>query len=254
MTMKALVVEDEKPAARHLISILNGIGGIEVAAVTDSIKSTVQWLKQNRLPDLVFMDIHIADGSAFMIFEQVNILCPVIFTTAYDEYAIKAFKVNSIDYLLKPITREAVEKSLEKMEVLSAKTVIQPDIRQLIDALKPEKNYKTHFLVEIKGNKMIPLLAADIAFFYTESGKVIAKTHDQAIFPVDFNLDELAAKLNPADFFRANRQFIISRKSIKDVDWWFNSRLSINLKVSIPEKILVSRTRVAEFKNWFAGE
>jgi two-component system LytT family response regulator len=214
----------------------------------------VQWLKQNPLPDLVFMDIHIADGSAFMIFDQVKILCPIVFTTAYDEYAIKAFKVNSIDYLLKPITREAVEKSLEKLQVLSAKTVVQPDIQQLIQALKPEKSYKTHFLVEIKGNKMIPLLAADIAFFYTESGKVIAKTHEQAIFPVDFNLDELAAKLNPADFFRANRQFIISRKSIKDVDWWFNSRLSINMKVSIPEKIVVSRTRVAEFKNWFAGE
>lgn len=252
--MKALVVEDEKPAARHLINILNEIGGIEVAAVTDSIKSTVQWLKQNTLPGLVFMDIHIADGSAFMIFDQVNISCPIIFTTAYDEYAIKAFKVNSIDYLLKPITREAVEKSLEKLEVLSAKTAVQPDIQQLIQALKPEKSYKTHFLVEIKGNKMIPLLAGEIAFFYTESGKVIAKTFDQATFPVDFNLDELSAKLNPADFFRANRQFIISRKSIKDVDWWFNSRLSINLKVSIPEKILVSRTRVAEFKNWFAGE
>ena len=101
---------------------------------------------------------------------------------------------------------------------------------------------------------MVPLLAGDIAFFYTESGKVIARTFDLTTYPVDFNLDELAGKLNPADFFRANRQFIISRKSIKDVDWWFNSRLSINLKVSIPEKILVSRTRVAEFKNWFAGE
>lgn len=252
--MKALVIEDEKPAARHLISILNEIGGIEAAAVTDSIKSTVQWLKQNTLPDLVFMDIHIADGSAFMIFEQVNISCPIIFTTAYDEYAIKAFKVNSIDYLLKPITREAVEKSLEKLQTLSKKSAVQPDIQQLIQALKPGKSYKTHFLVEIKGNKMIPLLARDIAFFYIESGKVIAKTFDETTYPVDFNLDELAAKLNQADFYRANRQFIIAKIAVKDVDWWFNSRLSINLKVSIPEKILVSRTRVAEFKNWFAGE
>lgn len=252
--MKALVVEDEKPAARHLISILNEIGGIEVVAVTDSIKSTVQWLKQNALPDLVFMDIHIADGSAFMIFDQVNISCPIIFTTAYDEYAIKAFKVNSINYLLKPITREAVEKSLEKLQTLSAKTVVQPDIQQLIQALKQEKNYKTHFLVEIKGNKMIPLLAGDIAFFYIESGKVIAKTFDETTYPIDFNLDELAAKLNPGDFYRANRQFIIAKNAVKDVDWWFNSRLSINLKVSIPEKILVSRTRVSEFREWFAGE
>ncbi len=252
--MKALVVEDEKPAARHLIGILNEIGGIEVAAVTDSIKSTVQWLKQNTLPDLVFMDIHIADGSAFMIFDQIKIFCPIIFTTAYDEYAIKAFKVNSIDYLLKPITREAVEQSLEKLQTLSAKTVVQPDIQQLIDALKQEKNYKTHFLVEMKGNKMIPLLTRDIAFFYIETGKVIAKTFDEKTYPIDFNLDELAAKLNPADFYRANRQFIIAKIAVKDVDWWFNSRISINLKVSIPEKILVSRTRVTEFREWFAGE
>lgn len=251
--MKALVIEDEKPAARHLISILNEIGGIEAATVTDSIKSTVQWLKQNPLPGLVFMDIHIADGSAFMIFDQVNISCPIIFTTAFDEYAIKAFKVNSIDYLLKPITREAVEKSLEKLEVLSAKTAVQPDIQQLIQALKPEKSYKTHFLVEIKGNKMIPLLARDIAFFYIESGKVIAKTFDETTYPVDFNLDELAAKLDPMDFFRANRQFIISRKSIKDVDWWFNSRLSINLKVSIPEKILVSAPALPNLKTGLQG-
>ncbi len=169
--MKALVVEDEKPAARHLIGILNEVGGIEVAAVTDSIKSTVQWLKQNTLPDLVFMDIHIADGSAFMIFDQIKIFCPIIFTTAYDEYAIKAFKVNSIDYLLKPITREAVGQSLEKLQTLSAKTVVQPDIHQLIDALKQEKNYKTHFLVEMKGNKMIPLLTRDIAFFISKRAK-----------------------------------------------------------------------------------
>jgi len=200
------------------------------------------------------MDIHIADGSAFKIFEHVKIKCPIIFTTAYDEYAIKAFKVNSIDYLLKPITKEAVEKSLAKMKTLTSKSEAQLDIHQIINSFKQEKIYKTHFLVAVKGNKMIPLLAKEIAFFCINSGKVVAKTFEEKTYNLDFNLDELASKLNPTEFYRANRQFIISKNAVKDVDLWFNNRLSINLKVTVPEKILVSRTRVTEFREWFAGE
>ena len=252
--MKALIIEDEKPAARHLISVLKEIGNIEVIDIKDSIKTSVHWFETNEQPDLVFMDIHIADGSAFKIFEHVNISCPIIFTTAYDEYAIKAFKVNSIDYLLKPITKEAVEKSLAKMNTLISKSGAQLDIQQLINSLKQEKTYKTHFLVAVKGNKMIPLRTIEIACFYIDSGKVVAKTFNEKTFNLDFNLDELASKLNPNEFFRANRQFIISKSAVKDVDLWFNNRLSINLKVAVPEKILVSRTRITEFREWFAGE
>jgi two-component system LytT family response regulator len=234
--------------------VLKEIGNIEVVAILDSIKSSVHWFESNAQPELVFMDIHIADGTAFKIFEDVEIACPIIFTTAYDEYAIKAFKVNSIDYLLKPITKEAVEKSLAKLKTLSSKTDSQLDIKQLINSLKQEKTYKTHFLVAVKGNKMVPLLSKEIAFFCIDSGKVVAKTFEEKTFNLDFNLDELASKLNPDEFFRANRQFIISKNAVKDVDLWFNNRLSINLKVAIPEKILVSRTRVTEFREWFAGE
>jgi DNA-binding LytR/AlgR family response regulator len=252
--MKALIIEDEKPAARHLISVLKEIGNIEVVAILDSIKSSVLWFETNMQPELVFMDIHIADGTAFKIFEDIEITCPIVFTTAYDEYAIKAFKVNSIDYLLKPITKEAVEKSLSKMKTLTSKTGTQPDIQHLINLLKQEKSYKTHFLVAVKGNKMVPLLTKEIAFFCIDSGKVVAKTFDEKSFNLDFNLDELASKLNPVEFLRANRQFIISKNAVKDVDLWFNNRLSINLKVTVPEKILVSRTRVTEFREWFAGE
>jgi len=252
---KAIIIDDEKNVREALKPMLaKHCPEIELCGMATSAAEGLALLLDHKV-DFIFLDISMPGEDGFGFLSSIPSQdYGIIFTTAHQEFALTALKANAIDYLLKPFTREAVEKSLEKIEVLSAKTVIQPDIRQLIDALKPEKNYKTHFLVEIKGNKMIPLLAADIAFFYTESGKVIAKTHEQAIFPVDFNLDELAAKLNPADFFRANRQFIISRKSIKDVEWWFNSRLSINLKVSTPEKILVSRTRVAEFKNWFAGE
>ena len=252
--MKALVIEDEILAARHLISVLNEVGDIEVINILDSIKSSVSWFENNPLPDLVFMDIHIADGSAFKIFDHVNITCPIIFTTAYDEYAIKAFKVNSIDYLLKPITNEAIEKALVKLKTLSATNNIKSDIQQLIDSLKQEKTYKTHFLVSVKGDKMIPLLASDIAYIFIDLGIVIAKTFDGKSFILDFTLDELANKLNPNDFFRANRQFIIAKNSIKEVDSWFNNRLSINLNVAIPEKILISRTRVTEFREWFDGK
>lgn len=252
--MKALVIEDELLAARHLVSVLNEVGNIEVIGILDSIKSSVSWFETHPQPDLVFMDIHIADGSAFKIFDCVEITCPIIFTTAYDEYAIKAFKVNSIDYLLKPITTEAVEKAIAKLKTFSATNTIQSDIRQLIVSLKQEKSYKTHFLVSVKGGKMIPLLTSDIAYIFIDSGMVIAKTFDGKSCNLDFTLDELAAKLNPFDFFRANRQFIISKNSIKEVDFWFNNRLSINLKVAIPEKILISRTRVSEFRDWFDGK
>ncbi len=252
--MKALLIEDEILAARHLVSVLKEVGDIEVINILDSIKSSVSWLESHPLPDLIFMDIHIADGSAFKIFDHVNINCPIIFTTAYDEYAIKAFKVNSIDYLLKPITKEAVEKALAKLRTLSANDNVKSDIKQLIDSLKQEKSYKTHFLVSVKGGKMIPLLAIDIAYIYIDLGIVIAKTFDGKSFNLDFTLDELSDKLNPNDFFRANRQFIIAKNSIKEVDSWFNNRLSINLKVAIPEKILISRTRVTEFREWFDGK
>jgi len=251
--MKALIIEDESLASRHLMSVLKEISNIDVTDVLDSIKSSIAWFETNPHPDIVFMDIHIADGSAFKIFDHVNISCPIIFTTAYDEYAIKAFKVNSIDYLLKPITKEAVEKALTKLKNLSGPTSVQTDIQQLITSLNLGKSYKTHFLVSIKGNKMIPLLAADIAYIYIDSGIVTAKTLDGKSFTLDFTLDELAAKLNPAEFFRANRQFIISKNSVREIDLWFNSRLSVNLNVSVPEKILISRTRVAEFKEWFDG-
>jgi DNA-binding LytR/AlgR family response regulator len=252
--MKALIIEDEKPAARHLISVLKEIGHFDIIDILDSIKSSVHWLETNAQPELIFMDIHIADGSAFKIFEHVEITCPIVFTTAYDEYAMKAFKVNSIDYLLKPITREAVEKSIAKLKTLTSKTGTQSDIQQLIISLKQEKSFKTHFLVAVKGNKMIPLLTKEVAFFFIDSGKVVAKTFDDKTFSLDFNLDELASKLNFNEFFRANRQFIISKSAIKDVDLWFNNRLAINLKVTAPEKILISRTRVTEFREWFAGE
>ncbi len=251
--MKALIIEDETPAAKQLVSILKKLDNIKVVDILDSIKSTVRWFENNPLPDVVFMDIHIADGSAFKIFDFIEINCPIIFTTAYDEYAINAFKVNSVDYLLKPITQEAVEKAFEKLNRLAGSNPVQNEISRIIKDLNLVKNYKTHFLVSVKGSKMVPLLASDIAFFYISEGKVNATSFSKSEFLLDFTLDELSTKLNPDDFFRANRQFIISKNAVKEVDSWFNGRLSVVLNVPVPEKILISRTRVGEFKDWFTG-
>ena len=251
--MKALIIEDEVLAAKHLQYVLDEVGGFTVIGILESISETVEWFKANQPPEILFLDIHLADGSAFEIFNHVNIDCPIIFTTAYDEYALKAFKVNSVDYLLKPIDADAVKNALKKLNGLSASNNIRSDVQNLIDSFRKTSSYKTHFLIPLKGDKLFPVQTSQIACFYIDASLVKVRTFDEKTFTFEYTLDELAIMLNPTDFFRANRQFIINRSSIKDIDFWFNSRLSVNLKVSVPEKILISKARVPEFKNWFGG-
>ena len=255
--MKALLIEDEKAAVRNLQALLLEVApDVEILAVLDSIIETIDWFGTHAMPDLVFLDIHLADGSAFEIFSHVEIACPIIFTTAYDEYALRAFKVNSIDYLLKPIDGHDIRKALDKMDCLhgeSSSPGNEPDYSSLIRALKKEESYKTHFLVPAKGDKLIPVSADLILFFHIDDGVVKAVLADgkECLFPQ--TLDELADSLNPALFFRVNRQYLISRKAVLDIDLWFNGRLSVNLKVPVTEKILVSKAKVGEFKEWFTG-
>lgn len=253
--MKALIVEDEKAAVRNLMAILERVDpDIEVIAVLDSVEDTIDWFKKYPIPEVVFMDIHLADGSAFEIFEHVDISCPVIFTTAYDEYALRAFKVNSIDYLLKPIGEEDVRTALAKLEHLHGCRSEEPDFLKLIWSLKRKETYKTHFLVPAKGDKLLPLSVDEISFFYIADGIVKAVTGARKEFVLTQTLDELTDCLNPSLFFRVNRQYLISKGAVKDIDLWFNSRLAINLHVPTVEKVLVSKARVGEFKEWFAGE
>jgi DNA-binding LytR/AlgR family response regulator len=252
--MKSLIIEDEDLAAKHLKHVLDDIGNITVIAVLESISESIEWFNTNPMPELIFMDIHLADGSAFEIFKHVDIFCPVIFTTAYDEYALKAFKVNSIDYLLKPIDKEAVQGALKKLEMLSSSTSSHDAFKTFINTFAKGLSYKKHFLIPAKGDKLIPVQATEIAYIYIDTSIVKALTFDEKTFRFEYTLDELADMLDPHDFFRANRQFIISRKAIKDIDIWFNSRLSVNLKVAVPEKILISKARISEFKNWFGGQ
>lgn len=251
--MTALIVEDEALAARNLQRVLEEIGTVNVLDTLDSIAETLDWFAVHAKPDILFLDIHLADGSAFEIFDRVSITCPVIFTTAYDEYALKAFRVNSIDYLLKPIDGKAVRRSLDKLASFSSHSTHQADLGKLLSFFKKTSAYRTHFLVPVRGDKLIPLQADEMACVFIDAGLVKAKTFDERTFTLEDTLDDLSGMLDPDVFFRANRQFIVARTAIKDIDFWFNSRLSLNLKVNVPEKVLISKARVPDFRKWFAG-
>lgn len=257
--MKALIIEDEKAAVRNLTRLLRDIeADVDILAVTDSITDSIEWFRMSATPDLIFMDIHLADGSAFEIFDHIQIDCPIIFITAYDEYALKAFKVNSVDYLLKPISREDLRHALNKLERLKEMNgrqiaVSQPDYGALMNLIRKQENYKTHFLIPVKGDKLIPVSVDTILFFHIDDGLVKGVLEDETSYIFTQNLDELSDCLDPASFFRVNRQYLVSRKAVRDIDLWFNGRLSVNLKIHISEKILVSKARAGEFKDWFTG-
>jgi len=261
--MKAVIVEDEIVAAQNLQRLIAQVNSdIEILAVLQSIEESVEWFSANPNPDLVFMDIHLSDGSSFSIFEKVKIQAPVIFTTAYDEYALKAFEVNSIDYLLKPINIKNLERAIEKFSRLGGTKCFdnaqQPSnedmIANMLSMFQKEKTiYKSNFLIPHK-DKFIPLSVNDIAYIFSENKIAKIVTFDNRTFYENDSLDKMQRQLDPSKFFRANRQFIISHDAVKDISVWFDSKLSVNLSVTVPEKIIISRTRVAEFKAWYSGE
>ena len=250
--MKALIIEDEVMAAKALQKLLEKVSPTaEVLTILETIEESVAWLNENPMPDLLFMDIHLADGSSFAIFDEVNITCPVVFTTAYDEYALKAFEVNSIDYLLKPISKDGLERAMHKFENLSSRTTSNADFHALLDqieAMRPK--YKSYFLLPER-DKLIPLQVSDIAFICIDDKMVKIVSVDKKTFYSNQTLDDLLVQLDPQQFFRANRQYIISRKAVKDVSIWFGNKLALNLIVETPEKVVISKARVSEFKAWF---
>ena len=251
--MKALIIEDEILAAQSLQKLVKEVSpDTEIIGILQSIEESVAWFDENPMPDLVFMDIHLADGSSFAIFDKTHITCPIIFTTAYDEYALKAFEVSSIDYLLKPINRNDLTRAMNKYNALVGE---KSDNNEAIDALLRQigmkKNYKSCFLVPER-DKLVPLPTANIAYIYIEDKWVKAVTLDEHTHYISQTLDDIMNQLNPDDFFRANRQFIVSRKAIKDLTIWFGNKLSLNLLVKIPEEIIISKAKVSEFKNWFS--
>ena len=246
--MRVIVVEDETAAAVNLMSMLHhAFPQMEVAAQLESVTETVEWLETNDAPDLMFLDIHLADGSAFTIFEKTEVTCPVIFTTAYDQYALEAFHLNSIDYLLKPIKEEELRRAVEKLEHLS-QAAQQAYVRRVGDAMQQRRGAQS-FLVHVR-DRIIPLQRDRIAYCYTANERVTACDYDGAVYPLDRTLETLQSMLPEEEFFRANRQFIVARRAVKEIVVWFGSRLSLHLTVETPERIIISKARVPEFKAW----
>lgn len=253
--MKAVIVEDELIAAQSLQRLINQTDeDIEILTVLQSVEESIEWFSENTPPDLVFMDIHLADGSSFSIFEKVHVDCPIIFTTAYDEYSLKAFEVNSIDYLLKPINQKNLSRALGKLKNLTYREDNKEQVAQLLAAMKESKQtFKSHFLIPHK-DKLLPLAVDKIAYIFSEYKMAKLVTFNNLSFVLDSSLDEIFKSLDPSLFFRANRQFIVSHRAINDMSIWFNGKLSVNLSVTTPEKIIVSRAKVSEFKEWYTWQ
>ena len=245
--MRVLIVEDETAAVDNLEYLLYKVDrAIEIAAVTESVEQTQQWLMQNHT-DLIFMDIHLSDGSAFSLFDHIEVSTPIIFTTAYDQYALDAFKVNSIDYLLKPIKQTDLERAFEKFRRLTASDLNSYISR--INQLTEKPKYQSRILVAIK-DKIIPLAVEDIACIYSTDRKTEIITTSEATYTYNKPLDTMIKNLDPTVFFRANKQFIINRNQIADITVWFDNRLRLRLTAETPEDIYIAKNRVSEFKSW----
>ena len=244
--MKVLIIEDETAAAQNLQAILKQEAPhVEVLAVLESIEESLEWFSSHAQPDLLFMDIHLADGESFRIPERVEITAPIIFTTAYDQYALEAFRVNSIDYLLKPINAADLRRALEKLQRLTGADRVAYTARQKWVKSASQDT----FLIHVR-DKIIPLHRDRIAYCYTSNERVTACDFEGVHYPLDKTLEAMQALLPEGDFFRANRQFIVARKAVEEISVWFGSRLSLNLRVEIPERIIISKARVPEFKAW----
>jgi two-component system, LytTR family, response regulator LytT len=251
--MTISIIEDEPAIARNLEFMLREADpDIHVLARLGSVTEAVEWLRAHDC-DLVFMDIRLSDGLSFDIFERLSLDVPVIFVTAYHEYALQAFKSNGIDYILKPFDQADIAQALAKFKRLR-KNALTADhfaqIRLMAETLKAESvAYKQSFLVHFR-EKMIPVAALDIAWFYTANELVHATSFDRKKYLIDFTLEQLAEQLDPRSFFRANRQFIIQRKAIREVEWYFNGRLLLKTQEEPEEKIIISKARAPEFKTW----
>jgi DNA-binding LytR/AlgR family response regulator len=257
--MKILIVEDEDLAVKKLTKTVNSVDeNAEIIGVADSIKTTVEWLDTHPTPDLILMDIELADGQSFEIFNLTQVKSPVIFTTSYDEYALQAFKVNSIDYLLKPVQKEDLEVALNKYRQL--KNLYHQDekkaddvsidklIKELQQKLQP-KEFRKRFLVK-HAQKLVSIETDEIAYFFSDGRLNFFKTYDNKKFVVDYTMDELEEMLDPDKFFRISRAFYVAINSIDQIHDYFGNRLMLHLKPAVDKEALVSREKVSDFKKW----
>ncbi len=256
ISMKILIVEDENAAARRLEKLLSEVAPEAVVLQRlDSVETSVLWLQNNPQPDLILLDIHLADGASFEIFEHVKVTCPIIFTTAYDEYALQAFKVNAVDYLLKPIKTNELAAALDKYKQIY-KSATSPDYAPLLEMLRKQEgqNYLRRMLIRFS-NSIRLVDMSDVAYFYTKDKITFLVTRSTGKrFPVDYPLDKLEGMLDPAVFFRINRQFIINVAAIKEMHPYSKSRVKVEMEHSTDMETIVSTERSAEFKKWLVGE
>ncbi|MDE0535887.1 LytR/AlgR family response regulator transcription factor [Tenacibaculum sp. L6] len=249
--MNVIIIEDEKPAARRLNRMLAELN-IEVQQMLHSVEESINWFQNNEHPDLIFLDIQLSDGLSFEIFEEVTVKSAIIFTTAYDEYALKAFKLNSIDYLLKPIDedelRVAVDKFKEYQPLQSNIHVNINDIRKLL--INPvDRKYKKRFTIKV-GQHLKIINIEDIECFYSENKATYIHTNSNRNYLIDNSLEYWQEQLDPEQFFRVNRTFVVQINAIKDIVSYTNSRLQLKLESYNNSEIIVSRERVKDFKNW----
>ncbi len=249
--MRIIIIEDEKPAARLLQRKVEKLG-LQIETLLHSVEESLQWFQNNQHPDLIFLDIQLSDGLSFEIFEKIEIKSAVIFTTAFDEYALRAFKLNSIDYLLKPIDEEELEIAITKFKNQFQKSSIaslnfEAIKRMLVNPT--EKSYKQRFTIKI-GEHLKMISIDEVECFYSENKGTYLHTLDNRDYLLDNTLEQLETELNPKDFFRVSRKFIIPLKTIKDIVVYSNSRLKVILPTYKADEVIVSRERVNDFKEW----
>ena len=253
---KALIIEDELIAAQQLQRLLaESAEDVQVVDVLQSVEEAVEFFSEKAdKADFVFMDIHLADGLAFHIFDSVKVSIPIIFTTAYDQYALDAFKVNSIDYLLKPIGKEDLGRALNKLKLfggIQGGGIDEDKIASMMEMIRAQsRKYKSYFLIPVR-ERLVPLDVNQIAFFHVVEKTTHAVTFDGKSFAMDKPLDSIFSQLDPSRFFRANRQYVVSHRAVKDISVWPLGKLHITLTLPTPEKIIVSRNRNCEFKEWY---
>jgi two-component system, LytTR family, response regulator LytT len=259
--MKVLIIEDEPITARELKFVLRKLEkNIEILDTVDSIETALEFLNKTQ-PDLIFSDIHLADGTCFEIYKQIDITCPIVFCTAYDDYAIEAFQTNGVAYILKPFNEESVSAALEKVKKIT-NIAGQPTENQfsskkgldlLAKLLAQKEDFKSSFLVS-KAGKLIPVDISNVAFFYIKNEIVMLHTVKGDVYMTDYTLDKLEEEINPHDFYRANRQFLINKRSVKEVDQYFARKLLVKTHSITPEHIIVSKAKATDFTNWLGSK
>ncbi len=250
--MKAVIIEDEHSAVLNLEHLLKSIdANIQIVETIDTVTDAIDFFHKEKQYDVVFMDIHLADGNSFEIFKEVKPSAPIIFTTAYDQYAIQAFKVNSIDYLLKPIQESELKNAIEKFKQSRPQPSISNEQMQgLFNLMQGQKkSYRQSYLVQ-KGDTLTPISSNDFAFFYIQNGVVRGTTIENVTYHLDGKMEDLENDLNPEEFYRANRQYLVQRSAIKNLSIYFNGRLIVNAIPEAKEQIIVSKANAPKLKAW----